>query len=41
MSDIVNDERAITNLMARYAFLVDDGDYAGVGRLFSEGAHPQ
>lgn len=37
MPDIVSDERAITNLMARYAFLVDDGDYAGVGRLFSKG----
>lgn len=37
MSDVVSDERAITNLMARYAFLVDDGDYAGVGQLFSEG----
>lgn len=37
MPDAVSDERAITNLMARYAFLVDDGDYAGVGQLFSDG----
>ncbi|MFD0849013.1 nuclear transport factor 2 family protein [Sphingosinicella xenopeptidilytica] len=37
MSDIVSDERAITNLMARYAFLIDDGDYAGAGQLFSHG----
>ncbi|WP_176595467.1 MULTISPECIES: nuclear transport factor 2 family protein [Sphingobium] len=37
MSDILSDERAISNLMARYAFLVDDGDYAGVGRLFAQG----
>src|SRR6202020_2609675 len=26
-------ERAIENLIARYAFLVDDGDFAGLGEL--------
>jgi 3-phenylpropionate/cinnamic acid dioxygenase small subunit len=26
-------ERAIENLIARYAFLVDDGDFAGLGTL--------
>jgi 3-phenylpropionate/cinnamic acid dioxygenase small subunit len=28
-------ERAIENLIARYAFLVDDGDFAGLGGLLA------
>src|SRR3546814_5258336 len=37
MPDNLSHERAITNLMARYTFLVDDGDFAGVGKLFARG----
>jgi len=29
----MSDERAIENLISRYAFLVDDGDFDGLGRL--------
>lgn len=38
MHGSISDERAISNLIARYAFLVDDGDYAGLGGLFTHGA---
>jgi hypothetical protein len=34
----VDDYRAIENLIFSYAFLVDAGDFAGVGELFSAGA---
>lgn len=37
MADMASDERAIENLIALYAFLVDDGDFAGVGNLFANG----
>lgn len=30
--------RAIENLIYRYAELIDDGDFAGVGQLFARGA---
>ena len=30
-------DAAVANLIARYAELVDDGDFAGVGELFAEG----
>ena len=30
---MLSDERAIENLVARYAFLVDDGDFEGLGEL--------
>ena len=30
-------EQAIANLIARYAFLVDDGDFAGLGQMFAQG----
>ena len=33
----ISHERAIENLIARYAFLVDDGDFAALGRLFEDG----
>ena len=33
----ISDERTIGNLIARYAFLVDDGDFAGLGELFTYG----
>jgi 3-phenylpropionate/cinnamic acid dioxygenase small subunit len=32
----VSHERQIENLIARYAFLVDDGDFAGLGRLLGD-----
>ena len=32
----VSPERAIENLIARYAFLVDDGDFAGLGALLDD-----
>jgi hypothetical protein len=28
---------AVSNLIARYAELLDDGDFAGLGELFAEG----
>jgi hypothetical protein len=31
-----SDERAIENLIARYSFLVDDGDFAGLGELLDD-----
>ncbi|WP_067697274.1 nuclear transport factor 2 family protein [Nocardia jejuensis] len=31
------DTTAVLNLIARYAELVDDGDFAGVGALFADG----
>jgi hypothetical protein len=34
---MISHEQAIANLVARYAFLVDDGDFAGLGRLFAHG----
>ena len=34
--DAAADTSAVTNLLARYAELVDDGDFAGVGVLFSD-----
>lgn len=37
MSNLISDERAIANLIARYALLVDDGNYAAVGDLFACG----
>ena len=30
---MLSDERAIENLIARYSFLVDDGDFDGLGEL--------
>ena len=30
---MISDERAIENLIARYSFLVDDGDFDGLGEL--------
>ena len=41
----MTDDRAIENLIARYAFLVDDGDFDGLGELlahcaFTLGAGP-
>lgn len=41
----MTDERTIENLMSRYAFLVDDGDFEGLGQLldhcaFTLGAGP-
>jgi 3-phenylpropionate/cinnamic acid dioxygenase small subunit len=35
-SDPASSYRAITNLIARYAELVDDGDFAGVGILLAD-----
>lgn len=35
MTGNVSDERAIENLIASYTFLVDDGDFAGLGELFT------
>ncbi|MEU3985986.1 nuclear transport factor 2 family protein [Streptomyces sp. NPDC026672] len=32
----VTGERAVENLVARYAFLVDDGDFAGLGELLAD-----
>ncbi|HEY4068878.1 MAG TPA: nuclear transport factor 2 family protein [Burkholderiaceae bacterium] len=45
MSHGLSSERAIENLIARYSFLVDDGDFAGLGELlgacaFTLGAGP-
>ncbi|MFF4257089.1 hypothetical protein ACFY1L_38500 [Streptomyces sp. NPDC001663] len=34
--DAAGDTSAVTNLLARYAELVDDGDFAGVGVPFSD-----
>lgn len=34
---MISHEQAITNLIYRYAFLVDDGDFAGLGTLFADG----
>jgi 3-phenylpropionate/cinnamic acid dioxygenase small subunit len=34
----VDDYRALENLIASYATLVDAGDFAGVGELFADGA---
>jgi hypothetical protein len=36
MSHIVSSERAIENLIARYSFLVDEGDFAGLGQLLDQ-----
>jgi 3-phenylpropionate/cinnamic acid dioxygenase small subunit len=36
MSHCISSERAIENLIARYAFLVDDGDFAGLGQLLDQ-----
>lgn len=33
-----SDTTAVTNLIAKYAELVDAGDFAGVGALFADGA---
>ncbi|MGV9661831.1 nuclear transport factor 2 family protein [Nocardia niigatensis] len=33
-----DDTTAVTNLIAKYAELVDSGDFAGVGALFAHGA---
>ncbi|MEV7189258.1 nuclear transport factor 2 family protein [Kitasatospora sp. NPDC093102] len=35
-TDPVPSHRAIENLIARYAELVDDGDFAGLGALFAD-----
>jgi 3-phenylpropionate/cinnamic acid dioxygenase small subunit len=32
---MLSDERAIENLIARYSFLVDDGDFDGLGELLA------
>lgn len=32
----ISDEREIENLIARYAFLVDDGDFKGLGALLAQ-----
>lgn len=37
MSANISSERAIENLIAQYAFLVDDGDFSALGKLFAEG----
>jgi 3-phenylpropionate/cinnamic acid dioxygenase small subunit len=34
---MISHEQAIANLIYRYAFLVDDGDFAGLGTLFADG----
>jgi 3-phenylpropionate/cinnamic acid dioxygenase small subunit len=33
----ISHEQAIANLIARYAFLVDDGDFRGLAQLFADG----
>jgi len=33
---LISDERAIENLLYRYAELIDDGDFEGLARLFSQ-----
>jgi len=33
----VTDERAIANVLARYAERIDAGDFAGLGQLFADG----
>lgn len=33
--DLASSHRAVENLLARYAWLVDDGDFAGLGRLLA------
>jgi len=35
---LTSDEQAVANVMARYAELIDDGDFDGLGRLFSNGS---
>jgi 3-phenylpropionate/cinnamic acid dioxygenase small subunit len=35
---MASDERTIANLLARYAQLLDAGDFAGLGALFAEGS---
>jgi len=35
-TNLISDERAIENLLYRYAELIDDGDFEGLARLFSE-----
>jgi SnoaL-like domain len=35
MSQSISSERAIANLIARYSFLVDEGDFAGLGQLLA------
>jgi hypothetical protein len=37
LSTSISHERAIENLIAQYAFFVDDGDFAELGRLFEDG----
>jgi hypothetical protein len=37
VNDLALADRAIENLIARYARHVDDGDFAGVGALFACG----
>src|SRR6202000_2715552 len=34
---MISHEQAIANLIARYAFLVDDGDFVGLGEMFAHG----
>jgi hypothetical protein len=36
MSHSISNERAIENLIARYSFLVDEGDFAGLGQLLDQ-----
>lgn len=35
MTSSISSDRAIQNLIARYAFLVDDGDFEGLGELLN------
>ncbi|MBB5773987.1 nuclear transport factor 2 family protein [Nonomuraea jabiensis] len=37
ISGVSRDTTAITNLIAKYAELVDTGDFVGVGKLFADG----
>ena len=39
MSQATSDEQAITNLLFRYARLIDTGDFDEVGSLFSQGTY--
>ncbi|HVX19788.1 MAG TPA: nuclear transport factor 2 family protein [Acidimicrobiales bacterium] len=34
---MADDDRAIANVLSRYAELLDDGDFDGLGELFAEG----
>jgi hypothetical protein len=36
MTRHISDDRAIENLIARYSFLVDDGDFDGLGELLAD-----